>query len=164
MSLTCPEGYEFEDWPDVIKLSRAPKYKVLLLNQSKTLGCDAATHDGSDSEDAVLTQADEVENEELEYEVEDLLDVRGSDESIKYLVKWKGYSSVHNSWEPFDALEHCQALRRKFRKSWHEAEESSLSEMRASRKRLPTSDWPTLRWKHLQLWRSNEDDRKPCQL
>ena len=37
-----------------------------------------------------------------EYRVEQILDYRLNSENlrIEYLIKWEGYSSEHNSWEP----------------------------------------------------------------
>jgi hypothetical protein len=34
------------------------------------------------------------------YEVEAILNHRGEDSNRQYLVKWKGYDTAHNSWEP----------------------------------------------------------------
>ena len=36
------------------------------------------------------------------YEVEEILDMRlyGRWKKRQYLIKWKGYAKVHNSWEP----------------------------------------------------------------
>ena len=46
---------------------------------------------------------DIIEGEE-EYEVEQVLDLRRSrkKKQLQYLLKWKGYSEAHNSWEPAD--------------------------------------------------------------
>jgi hypothetical protein len=40
--------------------------------------------------------------EEEEYEVEQVLDLRqhGHGKKLQYLLKWRGYSQAHNSWEP----------------------------------------------------------------
>jgi hypothetical protein len=35
----------------------------------------------------------------LEYEVEDILDSRIRREKLEYLVSWKGFGPEHNSWE-----------------------------------------------------------------
>jgi Chromo (CHRromatin Organisation MOdifier) domain len=35
-----------------------------------------------------------------EWEVEEILDSRWYRCKIQYLIKWKGYSDTHNSWEP----------------------------------------------------------------
>src|SRR5882757_6438273 len=39
-------------------------------------------------------------NDKVEYEVEDILDSRKYRNQYQYLVKWKGYDTGHNSWEP----------------------------------------------------------------
>lgn len=46
------------------------------------------------------------ENNQNEYEVEKIIDVKynNNKQPIKYLIKWKGYSSIENSWEPVDNL------------------------------------------------------------
>uniref|UniRef100_A0A914I641 Chromo domain-containing protein n=1 Tax=Globodera rostochiensis TaxID=31243 RepID=A0A914I641_GLORO len=45
------------------------------------------------------------------YQVEKILDCRtSSDGSVEYLVKWRGYSSDDNSWEPASGLYCPQAL------------------------------------------------------
>jgi len=35
-----------------------------------------------------------------EWEVEEILDSRQYRRKLQYLIKWKGYSDAHNSWEP----------------------------------------------------------------
>jgi RNase H-like domain found in reverse transcriptase/Reverse transcriptase (RNA-dependent DNA polymerase)/Integrase zinc binding domain/Chromo (CHRromatin Organisation MOdifier) domain/Integrase core domain len=51
----------------------------------------------------------EVEDQ-LEYEVEDILDSRKYRNQYQYLVKWKGYDTGHNSWEPAAHLAHSAEL------------------------------------------------------
>jgi len=44
-----------------------------------------------------------------EYDVNEILDKRVRDGNVQYLIKWKGFSSLHNSWEPIENL-HCDEL------------------------------------------------------
>src|SRR6267142_917647 len=39
-----------------------------------------------------------------EWEVEDILDSRQYRCKLQYLIRWKGYSDAHNSWEPKEAI------------------------------------------------------------
>ena len=39
------------------------------------------------------------------YEIDRLLDRRGTGKNVKYLVHWKGYGNEHNSWYPVHALQ-----------------------------------------------------------
>ena len=50
-----------------------------------------------------------VENQ-LEYEVEEVLDSRLLHNRLFYLVKWKGYPVSDNSWEPVSHLGNCKDL------------------------------------------------------
>lgn len=47
-------------------------------------------------------------SKEVTYEVEKLVDVRGSGKKKEYLVKWVGYSSKDNTWEPLSHLSAVQ--------------------------------------------------------
>jgi len=51
----------------------------------------------------------EIEGEE-EYEVEKILDARLFRRQRQYLVKWEGYSTTENSWEPIQNLEHASDI------------------------------------------------------
>jgi len=46
----------------------------------------------------------EIVNEEEEYEVEKILSSRKRGNNYKYLIKWKGYPTSDNSWEPEENL------------------------------------------------------------
>ena len=50
-----------------------------------------------------------------EYEVEEILNTRqmGQGHKLQYLVKWKGYSAAHNSWELHENV-HAPTLLKEF--------------------------------------------------
>ena len=53
----------------------------------------------------------EVVNGFEEFEVEAILDSREeTNHKRSYLIKWKGYSEIHNSWEPEENLTNCEEI------------------------------------------------------
>jgi hypothetical protein len=42
------------------------------------------------------------------HEVEEILDVREEEKGLKYLIKWKDFSSEENTWEPEKYLDNCE--------------------------------------------------------
>ena len=56
-------------------------------------------------------------DEEEEYEVEAVLDSRIYRGKFQYLVKWKGYGDVHNSWEPESNVANAPKLVARFHKT-----------------------------------------------
>jgi len=51
------------------------------------------------------------DEEEVEYEVERIVgERRGARGKVEYLIKWTGYSSDHNSWEPAEYLKRSPAV------------------------------------------------------
>lgn len=61
-------------------------------------------------------------NNEIEYEVEEVLDSRirkrGRKEKIEYYVKWKGYDVGVDAWQPEENLENAKDLIEKFHKKY----------------------------------------------
>lgn len=56
-----------------------------------------------------VTMETDIESEaEPEYEVEQILDKKKFGRRLKYLVKWKGYTSEDNTWEPLNNLANCR--------------------------------------------------------
>ncbi|CAH8538954.1 unnamed protein product [Schistosoma bovis] len=51
--------------------------------------------------------------DEVEFEVEDILDMRTINGEPEYLIKWKGHSPSKNTWEPQSNL-NCPVLLRRF--------------------------------------------------
>jgi len=49
--------------------------------------------------------------EEDQFEVEEILRQEGQE----YLIKWKGYPTSENTWEPIENLKHCQHRLQQFR-------------------------------------------------
>ena len=49
-----------------------------------------------------------------EFEVETILDKKTVNGVVFYLVKWKGYSELHNSWEPRQNLDNCDQILTRF--------------------------------------------------
>jgi len=71
-----------------------------------------------------------VENE-LEYEVEEILDSRLIRNRLLYLVKWKGYPVSENSWEPVSHLANCKDLIASFHQQYPEKPSASSSHSRS---------------------------------
>ncbi|UKZ90331.1 uncharacterized protein TrAFT101_005354 [Trichoderma asperellum] len=61
----------------------------------------------------------EAHNGRKEWEVEQIVDSRIDPETMQhwFKVKWKGYTSKHNTWEPKKNLTNCKALLEKYEKA-----------------------------------------------
>jgi hypothetical protein len=60
-----------------------------------------------------LEEEEEEKNSE-EYEVEKVIDKKDEKGEKYYLVKWKGYDSSANTWEPLENLIHCRERIKEF--------------------------------------------------
>jgi predicted ATPase len=45
-----------------------------------------------------------------EYKVKRILQMKKFSRRTKYLIKWKGYNTLENTWEPVKNLISCQAV------------------------------------------------------
>jgi hypothetical protein len=52
--------------------------------------------------------------DEEEWEVEMILDMRGGGRSVEYLVRWVGYPLSASTWEPLANLAHCKEALKEF--------------------------------------------------
>ncbi|XP_027324518.1 M-phase phosphoprotein 8 isoform X3 [Anas platyrhynchos] len=74
-------------------------------------GGEAGGGGGGESE-----EDEEEEDEEDVFEVEKILDVKSEGGKILYKVRWKGYTSDDDTWEPEVHLEDCKEVLLEFRK------------------------------------------------
>lgn len=74
------------------------------------------------------------EDDEKEYEVEKIIDVHFKrDGKREYLVRWKGFTSKDDTWEPADNL-NCPHLIEKFNEKLDKSKNASVKELRVARK------------------------------
>jgi hypothetical protein len=64
--------------------------------------------------DATLVENIELADKTKEYEVERVLDMQMVNNQPFYLIKWKGYDTSKNTWEPINNLINCQLLLQDF--------------------------------------------------
>ena len=57
------------------------------------------------------------EEEDLFFEVENIIDSKCFGRTIKYRVHWKGYDETDDTWEPFENIKQVTALIRVFHPS-----------------------------------------------
>jgi len=75
---------------------------------------------------------------EEEYTVEKILDRRlGKKKRVEYLLKWEGYESDDNTWEPEEHLTNCVKLIALFEKTRAKAEEKKAKEVSPKKKPTP---------------------------
>ena len=87
-------------------MQQHPVFHVSLLQKDKPRAAEMLPNENWE---AVNQQ------QEPEYEVEYLLDSRGSGEDEEFLVKWRGFPESSATWEPISNLENSKDLVRAFR-------------------------------------------------
>ena len=78
-----------------------------------------------------------------EYEVEDIVDKNVAGGKVHYLVKWKGYPSSQNTWEPEAHLNHLPNLVKKFEEAYATKLKSKLHPTSKKIKKDDAEDKPT---------------------
>ena len=81
---------------------------------------------GKRNKNASKQKPEEVEPEEEDYVVEKIVNERIVDGRLEYFLKWKGYSSLDNTWEPAEHLD-CPELLEEFKRT-KELKEGSAKE------------------------------------
>ena len=102
--------------PLAYHLHLLPTWKIHNVFHTSLLStyCKAAKH----GPNFINPPPEEIEGEE-EYEVAEILSHQGSPSHRSYLVSWKGYSSMENTWEPKQNLKHAQAVLMSY-KQWND--------------------------------------------
>ena len=65
--------------------------------------------------------APELVDNQLEYEVEQILDARLTSRGLEYLVSWKGYGPEENTWEPLKNLTNSKDFIKEFHRAHPQA-------------------------------------------
>jgi hypothetical protein len=74
----------------------------------------------------------ETDATEMEYEVEKILGHSQIEGETRYLVKWKGYPTEENTWEPIEHLQNAQAALKDYRQSQETEKRTNRSKPRRS--------------------------------
>lgn len=80
----------------------------------------------------VVKEGDDGGDKEKEYEVERIIEVHfKKDKSREFLIRWKGFSSKEDTWEPEENL-NCPELINKFMEKVEKAKSIEARELRAN--------------------------------
>lgn len=104
---------------------------------SETEGEDCGA--AGDGPDEAPKRADSVDGEDV-FEVEQILDVKTEEGNVLYKVRWKGYSSDDDTWEPEVHLQDCKEVLLEFRNRL--AEKSRASRRETQSEMTPSTSGP----------------------
>ncbi|XP_058451391.1 heterochromatin protein 1-like [Malaya genurostris] len=133
-TLSCPDiikkykaKLEKEEAASANKAKKGPGPKKGAKKETPKKPAKAAKDDDND-------QDDEEEDDGTEYEVEKIIDVHFKrDGTREYLVRWKGFTSKDDTWEPADNL-NCPHLIEKLNEKIDKSKSVSVKELRVTRK------------------------------
>ena len=97
---------------------------------------------------------------EPEWEVEKILDMRTRRSQDQYLIRWKGYSSAHNSWEPWENIK-APLLMAEFKKQKSAQEKGDAQEQSRVQKKGRTGSIRAIHLGTSPLVQSNMCNRTP---
>lgn len=97
--------------------------------------------------------------EEEEYEVEKVVDKRIHKGKVEYLLKWKGYSSDDNTWEPEDSLE-CPELLEEYERNRALGKQPAEVKKEKKEKRKEHSERTESKTKKRKVAETSDTDKK----
>lgn len=154
-TLSCPEiikRYKAklekeESAPPGKKSKVAPKAAAVQKTVVAKKGRTKAPTKKRSAKDDEAEDEDE-EEDETEYEVEKIIEVHFKRNGMRdYLVRWKGFSSKDDTWEPEEHL-NCKDLIAKFNEKLDKTKNATVKELRINRK-------PTERLKLVEIGRKS---------
>ena len=93
-----------------------------------------------------LNTTDEIDkdDEEIEYELEKILGMKGSGRNLRYLVRWKGCAPDEDTWEPLKHLRHAHRAVEEFHRQQREVTRATQGPVRNQQQQVtPAARGPT---------------------